>query len=756
MAQTATTPAPANPREQASSDSTIAKIFKKLCAYAPLLAGLALMGYAIRVELPIGSALTAALSVLLVQVLPGALVWRSVRPRPGWLVEDLVIGFAIGSVLAIIAQVGAGLAHVQLLSFSPLLVAVALLAAPGSRARILAAQTRALPWWWGPPIAFLFLFMAPQLRSYFRMVPLSWPSGARAPDIDAYLHLALAGQLAHRGPTTFPWVESESLAYHWFSHAWVAQVSQTSTAGLDEVLFRFMPALMPVVVVLSVAIAAVRLTGHAWAGPAAGAIALIGGDLNVVGAISAGFPLTPLSPSLGLGAPMLVGAVLVMALRWKKAMLSGSVFVLPLLALGASGSKGSTLPLVVAGLGLALVAMFVFNRGQIRAVLGDLAMVIGVLIFSVVVVFHGSGAGLHISPTDAAEQTAAARWLGNPQNAYQYFLIFLLAAGGALARGSGALALLFSRSGRRSPTTWLLIGAGVASVGAIVVFAHPGWSQWYFVRTAEPVLALGSVLGLAALADVITERSQRIRLAVTGLVGGLVLVALGPVILGPVQGGAWLRVTGLLGIAALVLVAIAALTWFTATDRAQRLRLTGAALILTVLAGGVYVTVYALRAKPAAPRKPIPMTQTLATSRGEIDAARWIRDHSDVDDVVMSNRHCTTPIEPFNCDSRRFVVAAFSERQVLLEGWTATPMSAKLGPNGRDSISVSYWHQDLQALNDGFIAQPTADGARQLRERGVRWVYVDHTRPYAQSLEPFATLRFQSDGVDVYEFTPGS
>ena len=754
MAQTAMTPAPAQPREQANSDSAIVKIFKKLCAYSPALAGLALMGYAIRIELPIGSAVTAALSVLLVQVLPGALVWRSVRPRAGWLVEDLIMGFAIGSVLAIIAQVAAGLSQVPPLSFSPLLVAVTLLAVPGSRARIMSAQTRALPWWWGPPIAFLFLFMAPQLRSYFRMVPLSWPSGARAPDIDAYLHLALAGQLAHRGPTTFPWVESESLAYHWFSHAWVANVSQTSTAGLDEVLFRFMPALMPVVVVLAVAIAAVRLTGHAWAGPVAGAIALIGGDLNVVGAISAGFPVTPLSPSLGLGAPMLVGAVLVMALRWNKTMLSGGVFLLPLLCLGASGSKGSTLPLVVAGLGLALVAMLIFDRSRIWTLLGDIAMVIGVLVFSVIVVFHGSGAGLHVSPTDAAEQTAAAKWLGSPDTPWQYVLIFLLAAGGALARGVGALALTFSRSGRRSPLTWLLIGAGVASVGAIVIFAHPGWSQWYFVRTAEPVLALGSVLGLAALAGVITEKAQRIRLAVTALVGGLVLVALGPVILGPVRSGAWLRTTGLLGIALLVLVAVAALTWFTAADRAQRLRLTGAALVLTILAGGVFITAYALRAKAAAPRKPIPMTQTLATSRGEIDAARWIRDHSDINDLVMSNRHCTTPVEPFNCDSRRFVVAAFSERQVLLEGWTATPMSAKLGPEGRDSISVSYWHPALQALNDGFIAQPTADGTRQLREKGVRWVYVDHTRPFAQTLEPFATLRFQSDGVDVYEFTP--
>ena len=151
--------------------------------------------------------------------------------------------------------------------------------------------------------------------------------------------------------------------------------------------------------------------------------------------------------------------------------------------------------------------------------------------------------------------------------------------------------------------------------------------------------------------------------------------------------------------------------------------------------------------------KPVSVNAQTATSTGEIDAARWIRDHSGVNDLVMTNRHCITPMAPDHCDSRRFVVAAFSERQVLVEGWTATPMSAKLGPKGRDSITVNYWKPALLALNDGFIANPTADAAAQLRKLGVKWIFVDHTRPYASTLEPYATLRYQTSGVDVYEFT---
>jgi hypothetical protein len=141
----------------------------------------------------------------------------------------------------------------------------------------------------------------------------------------------------------------------------------------------------------------------------------------------------------------------------------------------------------------------------------------------------------------------------------------------------------------------------------------------------------------------------------------------------------------------------------------------------------------------------------LTVSRDEINAARWIRAHSAITDIVMTNRHCSTPVAPYTCDSRRYVVAAFSERQVLIEGWTATPMSTDLAPLGRDSIYVNYWKPALLALNDGFIAHPSAAAAAKLSALGVRWVYVDYSRPYAKTLEPFAHLRYHNAGVAVYQ-----
>ncbi len=721
-------------------------------AWSPAVAAVALMAFAVGTGLPVSHAITATLAVLITQVLPGAVAWRAVRPRKGWLVEDLAMGFAIGSVLAIGAQVVAGLTDQPWIAFSPVLVAVVLMTVPATRASVMSAETRSLPQWWGPPIAALFLLTVPQLRAYFRLVPLAWESGARAIHVDAYLHLALASQLAHRGPTRFPWVESEALGYHWFSHAWVAQVSATSGAGLDEVLFRFMPALMPVVVLSSVAIAAVRLTNRYWTGSVAGVLALIGGDLNVFGKLSPGSPITPLSPSLGLAGPMLVGIVTLLALRWNRAMRPWGLVLLPIVCIGAAGTKGSTVPLILAGLGLAVAAMLVFDRTRVWQVAAEFALVAGCLAFAMVFVFRGSSAGLHISPSDAALQTWSGAWLGAPEDAYQFVLVMALSFVAVTARGVGVFVLPFSRAGRRDPLSWLLIGAAVAAGGAIAALAHPGASQVYFARSAEPLLALGSVLGLVALMSAI-DPARRGRIVALGLAMGPFMAFLGPLVVGPSVHGDWPRALALVAVAALVLATSGVVGGLAGASRAQRLRIAGAAMLITILSAGVATAARALVAPSHWSAAVVSITSDRATSRDQVDAARWIRDHSDVHDLVMTNRHCTTPVEPITCDSRRFVVAAFSERQVLLEGWTATPMSAELGPNGRDSITVGYWKPELLRLNDDFIARPTEDAARQLRDLGVRWIYVDHTRPYASSLEPFATLRYQTPGVDVYEFT---
>ncbi|MEP6464060.1 MAG: hypothetical protein ABJC62_11750 [Frankiaceae bacterium] len=741
--------APPADRAVARRRSTVTTVV----AWFPALLGAAFLFQSIRAGLPAFSAGRAVAAVLITQLVPGVLLWRCVRPLRGWWLEDVAMGFALGTVLAVAAQTLAGVTRVA--AFSGLLgvvVAAILVVVPATRRRIARAETAPLPLWWAPAVSLTALVGVQQLQSYYRLVPLTWPAGFRAPHVDTYFHLSIAAELVHRGPERFPWVASEPLAYHWFSHAWIAQVSVASETGLDEVLVRFAPALMPLVMAFAVATAAVRLCHRPIAGPVAALLTLAGSDLNVVGNPTPGYPISPLSPSLALAAPATIGVVVVIALHWRRELRRGGLLLVPVLTFVATGMKGSAAPLLVAGLFLAVVAMAMANRSLLKPVLVDFGLVLGAMALDVVVVFRGSDAGLHIEPWAAIRETPAARWLGGVHDARTFAFVAGITLVAVLARGVGLLGVLGSRAGRRDPLTWLLTGAGLAGAGAVLVFAHPGQSQWYFLRTADPLLALGSAVGLAALADRFPGGIRRP--ALVGLVAGPTLALLPSALFGPLTPrGGLPRATTMLA-AALAVLALAALAAAVAV-RGRPLRAVGAVLIGTVLVAGIIqVARYQLTTRPTPYAGSVPASAPLAVSRDQVNAARWIRDHSGVDDVVMTNRHCISPTVPRHCDSRRFVVAAFSERQMLLEGWSGSARATAIAPRGRESIVLNYWRPDVLRLNDGFIEHPDAAAARRLRALGVRWVFVDHTRPYAATLAPFAIPRFHNAGVDVYELPP--
>ncbi|MDQ6685997.1 MAG: hypothetical protein M3Z50_00035, partial [Actinomycetota bacterium] len=113
---------------------------------------------------------------------------------------------------------------------------------------------------------------------------------------------------------------------------------------------------------------------------------------------------------------------------------------------------------------------------------------------------------------------------------------------------------------------------------------------------------------------------------------------------------------------------------------------------------------------------------------------------------------CETPHAKL-CNARRFMVAAYTERRVLVEGWAYT-RRAKYGGHGApgyDSRTAPFWDPALLALNDGFLSHPTAAAARKLYGLGVRWVFVDRTVGPGTSLVPYASLRMKKPTVVVWQ-----
>ncbi|TDO50870.1 4-amino-4-deoxy-L-arabinose transferase-like glycosyltransferase [Kribbella sp. VKM Ac-2527] len=711
------------------------------------------LGTAIRADLPVGSALAALAGLVLTQLLPGALIWRTIRPVKGWWIEDVMIGLAIGFMLAIGSQIVAGWTQQPWIDLAvPIVIVVALLGIRRTRNRISRVRTSRLPSWWMPLVCLIPLFNLKDLLGYYNYVPLTWASGYRSPHVDAYLHLAMAAELQHRGPVSFPWVQGTEMAYHWFGHAHVAQLATVSGAGLDEVIFRFLPALMPLTIVLVVAAAAVRLTGRAWAGPVAALLTMAGSELNLLGMYTPAFPVSPISPSLAPSIPLMIAIVVLLWLHARGEMSRVGLVMIPLLGIAAAGTKGSTIPLLVAGLGLAFVAMILVDRSRLRTLLVDGVLCVGTLVVAYVFVFRGSSSGLHVQFHDAAMQTPSITRLGAVTTTTMT-ISSLLAVLAIMARGTGLLWRLKTAAGRRDPITWVLLGGGLAGAFAVAVFTHPGLSQWYFARTGGPLLALGSALGLVVMVD---DLGKRGRWAIAlGVVLGPAMILLPVALVGEIRPnhGDLIHASKLIGLSLLILLVIGAV----AAAITPRLRgaAIAAAVTCAILAGGVTIAVkgqFTTGVRP--PLQPVAANQVQAVGRGQIEAARWIRDHSDINDLVMTNRHCTTPIEPKRCDSRRFVVGAFSERQMLVEAWTPTVEANDAGPNGRDSVFVDYWKPDILALNDGFVAHPDSEKAHRLQELGVRWIMVDFTRPHATTLEPLAKERMRNQEAAVYEMPP--
>jgi hypothetical protein len=624
-----------------------------------------------------------------------------------------------------------------------------------------------VPWWFAPATAVASLAPVPQFLGY---ASANRPSYAvpTAPHVDTYLHQALASELLTRGPVAWPTVAGEDLGYHWFTHAWLAQVAATSGVELDAVVTRVMPALMPMAVVLAVAVAGLRLSGKGWVGVVAAVLTVVGGRFNPFGLPDLAFPITPLSPTLALGAPTLVLLVTVLALRWRGEMLRGAWVLVPLLAVVCAGTKGSTAPLVVAGLALAVAAMLLWNRRLLVPALVDLLVVGAGLVFAVIFVFHGSSAGLRLGTTNAAKQTLLADALTALPSPELLRLAVVVALVGGLSRAALAVVLPFHEDTRRDPLTWVLVGSCFAAACAVALFSHPGRSQAYFYLTAIPLASLASALGLERLLRAHGRRTLGLVVG-AGVVGGLFTHVLPRLVAGDLRERAYTQAWHMvwLTIACFVVVAVLAAVAPGLFSRARpgrphlSRRPAPVALVAAAVAGALLVAGSASAAvslgsaitTPAVAGK-VPLTWPNAVSQGQIDVARYIRDHSGVEDLVMTNRHCTVPREPFGgCDSRRWLVTAFSERQSLVEGWTATPEATRRAPNGRDSITVDYWKPDVLRLNDRFTRTPDAADQRALWDLGVRWVYLENTMPHADSLAPYAVERFRTADASAWQLS---
>jgi hypothetical protein len=146
-------------------------------------------------------------------------------------------------------------------------------------------------------------------------------------------------------------------------------------------------------------------------------------------------------------------------------------------------------------------------------------------------------------------------------------------------------------------------------------------------------------------------------------------------------------------------------------------------------------------------------------SKGTLEAGRWLRDHSDPNDLVATNAHCVRLTAKGGCLNLHFSESAYSERRMLVEGWGFTTTAHEQGAlKNVPDVTVPYWKPQVLADNDAAFATPSAQTVDLLRDRyGVKWLFVDDTqRPYSPDLGRFATLRFRSGDCAIYQIRPAA
>lgn len=479
------------------------------------------------------------------------------------------------------------------------------------------------------------------------------------------------------------------------------------------------------------------------------------------------------------------------------------------------GAKGTFVPLLLGGAVCVLALSRLLTKRLDRVALMAAAISAFVLALALVVLYGGQSDGMELRPlSNLAKLPVTADTGIRPVATWLYAVLAVLVLASWLPRFTGVLGWL-RYPGAVAAEQWLVICCAGVGVAATLAFAHQGFSEYYFLRSVLPLAAVCGAAGLVAafapaasgmsgwsrldrpqqvaagntLATDVTEVDTAAATATppaahgnaaadsqadsgaTSPAGprdwvwivavatslGALAVAASRQLTATIPNGSDLQVAWALLLPFVVLGLVAAVVWFVLYR--SRWRQLALAAICCFLVGATL---------PGTAqffddfRRQLELTGWNAyvgpgvgapQPAGSHTAMRWLADHANIDDVVATNAHCRNggPVgQPGGCDNRSFWVAALSERRVLVEGWGYRDTTAV----SRDGTVFSHLPFDdpgLLVLNDSMFTTPSAAVADALRARGVRWLVVDERIPTSPALADFATLRYRTGEVAIYQ-----
>ncbi len=753
---------------------------------------------AILADTPVAISLLVSL-IIAVQVATGARIWMWIRQNETLSLPELIgIGIAFGSFAAMLCS--------QVLRTTPLdriawlipTAVVALLSVgslkpsashtvvlqrltPLELTFLLTAIPSALTYWWfwlWPLIAIPFLVYYTKNRNTHRN--LYW--GALTIACSALLltaqHLrnlntrwwlwshdqvfleATSFSVAKWGPVENIHTVGVEFKYHWFALAWSGMTSAAAGAQPFVVSTKFLPIISLLGAVMLVWASVRSLTKSRSASIFAVVIFIFNDNLLNTS------PVRLFHSPTYLFAVVWMLAFVFIFIKSLHGPVRFSPLLLAIMLFACFGGKVSHGAVTAAGFGLAALIGLIWRQSPAitRFLLQTSAMLAATVVAAYILLFRGQSIGSGNMLSLAFGRIGVEAGISSPDSSRAMVWLATITVVSALAPIFLIPSTVFARERWRTRAdlhfAW---GVGISGLILVACLGQDFGGQIYFVQSA---LAIAPIFAAVSIYEKISHSSTRFfsTAVIVMVCAGAIAAIVGfktwfwlPANIDSHRGHLVITFTNAVGFLFIALIAPPLVSRFVKSPhpRIYSQVLRAILLVSLVISLGVIRRIDNLYSFSHYDQLPATSPDLTHGSIDHVAALTWLRNNSDSEDIVATNRFCIPRID--YCNPKWTIVSALSRRRMLIEGYSygqirdsSIPQDPSLPPWAQGAAQPPESQNRLK-FSIEFAEKPTPASANFLISRNVSWVVVDHAAQLSgvRDWSPFGTVAYQNDAISI-------